>query len=103
KGHKESRNIRGIRYADDAIFICQPRADIQKLRCNIDEWLKQKGLKINEVKTKVSKATEGFDFLGWNFRVNSYGTFKSTPSQKSHRNIKDKIRTTWKQNASTEA
>ena len=29
---KDGTRIRGIRYADDAIFICKPGADIQKLR-----------------------------------------------------------------------
>jgi len=56
--------IRGIRYTDDAIFICKPGADIQKLRRDIDEWLALRGLQINEAKTKVSRAMEGFDFLG---------------------------------------
>jgi len=69
-------DIRGIRYADDAVFICKPGADIQKLRQDIDAFLDARGLKINEAKTKVSKAREGFDFLGWHFRVNSRGVFK---------------------------
>jgi len=95
KGRKRAL-IRGIRYADDAIFICKPGVDIQKLRCDIGEWLTLRGLKINKAKTKVSKATEGFDFLGWHFRVNSKGTFKSTPDQESHRRIQEKIKQTWK-------
>ncbi len=79
--------IRGIRYADDAVFIIKTGADIQKLRDDINEFLKSRGLKINEDKTKVSKATDGFDFLGWNFRVNSRGVFKSTPSKKNYESI----------------
>ena len=96
--------IRDIRYADDAIFICKPRADIQKLRSDIDEWLAQRGLKVNEAKTPaqarrsagVSRATEGFDFLGWHFRVDSRGRFKSTPSRDAYKRIKEKVRKTWK-------
>jgi len=34
---RNGKGVRGIRYADDAIFICKPGADIQKLRRNIDE------------------------------------------------------------------
>ena len=100
---RSNTDIKGIRYADDAIFICKPGADIQKLRRDIDGWLEQRGLQVNEAKTKVSKATEGFDFLGWHFRVNSRGVFKSTPSKESHRRIKEKIRAAWKRSASTEA
>ena len=88
--------IRGIRYADDAVFICKPKADTKKLRKDIDEFLKSRGLRINEDKTETRKATEGFDFLGWRFRVNSEGAFKSTPSKKNYAEIKAKIKSTWK-------
>ena len=103
RGFYKSEGIRGIRYADDAVYICKPGADIQKLRQDIDEFLEARGLGINEAKTKVSKATDGFDFLGWHFRVNSRGVFKSTPSQKNYANIKTKVKETWKKGAPTEA
>ncbi|MBC6455889.1 MAG: hypothetical protein GDA43_24135 [Hormoscilla sp. SP5CHS1] len=99
---KWSEGVRGVRYADDAIFICKPGVDIQKLQRDINKFLKARGLTINEDKTKVSKATEGFDFLGWHFRVNSRGRFKSTPSQENYANIKTKIKQTWKTKAPTE-
>ncbi len=95
--------IRGIRYADDAVFILKSGADIQQLREDIDEFLKTRGLRINEAKTKVSKATDGFDFLGWRFRVNSRGKFKSTPSWENYADIKAKVKATWKSGATTEA
>ncbi len=99
-GSKEF-GIRGIRYADDAVFICKPGADIQKLRRDIVEWLGQKGLQINEAKTKERKVTEGFDFLGWHFRVDSRGRFKSTPDKDSYKRIKEKVRKTWKDTGTT--
>ncbi len=86
--------IRGIRYADDAVFILKPGADIQRLWEDIDKFLKSRGLRINEAKTKVSKATDGFDFLGWRFRVNSRGVFKSTPSSENYADIKAKVKAT---------
>ncbi len=95
--------IRGIRYADDAVFICKPSANIQKLRQDMDKFLESRGLRINEAKTKVSKATDGFDFLGWRFRTNSRGVFKSTPSSENYADIKAKVKTTWKSRATTEA
>ncbi len=58
------------------------------------EFLKSRGLRINEAKTKVSKATDGFDFLGWRFRVNSRGVFKSTPSSENYADIKAKVKAT---------
>ncbi len=95
--------IRGIRYADDAVFICKPGADTKRLREDIDKFLESSGLKINETKTKVSKATDGFDFLGWHFRVNSRGVFKSTPSWENYADIKAKVKATWKNGATTDA
>ncbi len=92
---KRSRTlIRGIRYADDAVFICKPEADTKRLREDIDKFLESSGLRINETKTKVSKATDGFDFLGWHFRVNSRGVFKSTPSSENYADIKAKVKAT---------
>jgi len=90
-----SDGIRGIRYADDAVFICKPGTDIQKLRQDIDKFLASRGLRLNKDKTEVRKATDGFDFLGWHFRVNSKGTFKSYPSHDNYMKIKTKIRETW--------
>ena len=104
KGNRrDGTQIRGIRYADDAVFICKPGADTQKLQHDIEAFLKARGLPINEAKTKVSKAREGFDFLGWHFRVDSRGRFKSTPSQENCVNIKTKVKETWKNGKITEA
>ncbi len=98
----QNESPRGIRYADDAVFILKPDADLKRLRADIGEFLKSRGLKINEAKTKVSKARDGFDFLGWRFRVNSRGVFKSTPSSENYAGIKTKIKETWKSGLSTE-
>ncbi len=103
KKRRTNALIRGIRYADDAVFICKPEADIQRLREDIDKFLKTRGLRINETKTKVSKATDGFDFLGWRFRVNSRGVFKSTPSWENYADIKAKVKATWRSGTTTEA
>ncbi len=103
KYYRWSEGIRGIRYADDAVFICKPESDIQRLRKDIDKFLESSGLKINETKTKVSKATDGFDFLGWRFRVNSRGVFKSTPSSENYADIKAKVKATWRNGTTTKA
>ena len=83
--------IRGIRYADDAVFILKPRQDVNKLRKKIDEFLAERGLKVKEAKTQIVKATDGFDFLGWHFRVKPNGKFISTPSRKNYEAVKKKI------------
>lgn len=37
-------------------------------------------MEISETKTKLTATTDGFDFLGWNFRVQKNGKFRSRPS-----------------------
>ncbi|MGK7872250.1 MAG: group II intron reverse transcriptase [Xenococcaceae cyanobacterium] len=84
--------IRGIRYADDLVFILKPGQDAEKLRAKIDSFLTERGLKVKEAKTKLVKATKGFDFLGWNFKVKDNGKFISVPSQKNYDNVRKKIK-----------
>ncbi len=38
------------------------------MREKLTEWLDERGLSFNEEKTRVVHLSEGFDFLGWNFR-----------------------------------
>lgn len=95
-GGKQEDTIRGIRYADDCVFILKPGDDEIKLRELIDEFLTERGLKVSEAKTKVINSTEGFDFLGWNFKVKEDGRFISTPSDKNHKKIKEEVRKSLK-------
>ena len=90
--------IRGIRYADDAIFILKPGQDENKLRAKIDKFGAERGLRVKEAKTRLVKTHEGFDFLGWHFRVKPNGKFISTPSNDSHRVVKRKIKDALKEN-----
>lgn len=57
------------------------------------EWLSNVGLEISEEKTKLRKASQSFDFLGFNIilvkRQNQYRT-KIIPSKENQRNIIEK-------------
>lgn len=67
--------IHGIRYADDVVFILKLQDDPEQLRQEIDAFLAIRGLKVNEAKTKVVPSTDGFNFLGFNFKVKPKGKF----------------------------
>jgi RNA-directed DNA polymerase len=54
-----------IRYADDMVIILRPQDDADEILERINQFLAQRGMKISEKKTKITAATEGFDFLGW--------------------------------------
>ena len=88
---------RGIRYADDMIFFLKPDEDSDLLRLKIDTFLKERGLRIKESKSRLVHTTNGFDFLGWHFKVKAKNhKFVSYPSLKNLTRIRQKIKSTLK-------
>lgn len=88
----EKHGIRLIRYADDMIAIIKPGIDFESVKKHIESHLALWGLELKEAKTRFSKPTDGFDFLGWNFKVLPDGRFKSTPSKDNYRKFRKKIK-----------
>ncbi|NEQ89214.1 MAG: RNA-dependent DNA polymerase, partial [Moorea sp. SIO2I5] len=84
--------VRSIRYADDMVIILKPKDKAEKVLNKIKGFLEERGMEISEEKTRITKTTNGFDFLGWNFRVQKNGKFRSTPSEDNHRNLRKKIK-----------
>lgn len=79
------------------IFFVKPHEDATILRSKVDIFLEQRGLNIKEQKTQLVKSTEGFDFLGWHFKVKSKNRkFVSYPSRKNYMQMIYKIKTTMK-------
>jgi RNA-directed DNA polymerase len=68
---------KGIRYADDMIFVVQKTENPEGLRKLIDQELQKRGLRVKESKTKMTDMTEGFDFLGFNFKLIGKPAIKS--------------------------
>ena len=84
---------KSIRYADDMVFILKPQDDANKILDEVKEFLADRGMEISERKTKLTAATDGFDFLGWNFRVQKNGKFRSRPSVDNYEAFRKKIKT----------
>ncbi|HEV2242753.1 MAG TPA: group II intron reverse transcriptase/maturase [Streptosporangiaceae bacterium] len=57
-----------VRYADDFAVCCYSRQQAESVRDKLAGWLAGRGLALNEDKTHIVHLTQGFDFLGWNFR-----------------------------------
>ncbi|WP_365972909.1 reverse transcriptase/maturase family protein [Moorena sp. SIO4G3] len=55
--------VRCIRYADDMVLILKPKDNAEKILGKIKDFLKERGMEINEEKTKLTKTIDGFDFL----------------------------------------
>ncbi len=49
-------------------------------------------MEISEQKTKLTATTDGFDFLGWNFRVQKNGKFRSRPSKDNYETFRKKAK-----------
>ena len=81
-----------IRYADDMVIILRPEDDATEVLERINEFLTKRGMKISEKKTKITAATDGFDFLGWHFKVLKDGRFKSYPSVDNFRKFRQKVK-----------
>jgi RNA-directed DNA polymerase len=82
----------GIRYADDCVFILKPKDNADKLLSEIETFLNERGMNVSAKKTRVTATTDGFDFLGWHFKVQSNGKFRSTPSEDNFKKFCKKIK-----------
>ena len=91
--YKEGKLIEpSIRYADDMVIILRPQDDAEKILEKISQFLAERGMKVSDKKTKVTATTDGFDFLGWHFKVQSNGKFRSTPSVENFQKFRQKVK-----------
>ncbi len=81
-----------VRYADDMVFLLKPGESEEKLLDKISQFLSARGLKVSEKKTKLTTSTDGFDFLGWYFKVQQNGKFRCIPSEENFKAFRQKIK-----------
>ena len=81
-----------IRYADDMVIILRPQDDAKTILERISEFLADRGMNVSEKKTKLTDTTDGFDFLGWHFKVQKNGKFRSTPSEGNYKAFRKKVK-----------
>ena len=83
-----------VRYADDMVILCRHGAE--RYYAEFKQEVERLGLKLNEEKTRIVDARNGFDFLGMRFRycrspqgkMNCY----KWPSPKAVERVKEKVR-----------
>jgi len=84
---------RGLRYADDMVFIVMPGECGIRLLDKVKDFLHTRGLKADAAKTRIVSPLEGFDFLGWHFRVKAKNhKFVCYPSRKNRTQMIDKVK-----------
>ncbi|MBK1991004.1 reverse transcriptase N-terminal domain-containing protein [Sphaerospermopsis aphanizomenoides BCCUSP55] len=81
-----------VRYADDMVIIIRPQDDATEILDKISQFLAERGMKVSEKKTKLTASTDGFDFLGWNFKVQKNGKFRCVPSVDNYKAFRKKVK-----------
>ncbi|HAA28465.1 MAG TPA: RNA-dependent DNA polymerase [Cyanobacteria bacterium UBA8553] len=81
-----------VRYADDMVIILKPKDDVVAILEQISQFLAERGMKVSEKKTKLTATTDGFDFLGWHFKVQSNGKFRCVPSVDNYKAFRQKVK-----------
>ncbi len=81
-----------VRYADDMVYILKPQDDSELILERISRFLAEQGLKVSEKKTRLTATTDGFDFLGWHFKVQSNGKFRCVPSVDNFKAFRQKVK-----------
>jgi RNA-directed DNA polymerase len=80
--------FRFVRYADDFVVLCQSQDQAQEALTFVSNVLQQQlGLQLSQQKTKITRYTKGYDFLGF-FLSRRSRRFRD----KSLKKFKDKVR-----------
>jgi RNA-directed DNA polymerase len=74
------------------VFILKPEHDAKQILECVKKFLAERGMEISEEKTKLTTTTDGFNFLGWNFRTQANGKFRSTPSEDNFKAFRKKVK-----------
>jgi RNA-directed DNA polymerase len=92
KGKTFNPKVNMVRYADDFIVTGVSKQLLeQEVKPLIEEFLKKRGLRLSQTKTKVTHISDGFDFLGQNLRKYK-GTLITKPSKANVASFLDKVR-----------
>ena len=79
---KYPRHVNLTRYADDLVVTCTTKEQAMEVKGLLTPFLAERGLQFSEEKTSIVHISQGFDFLGWNFRKHD-GKMIIRPSKKS--------------------
>ncbi|MBO0612444.1 group II intron reverse transcriptase/maturase [Thiothrix fructosivorans] len=90
-GRGRATKVNYIRYADDFIITGTSPEVLEEAKTITERFLEARGLILSPEKTKVVNISEGFDFLGWNFRKYN-GKMMIKPAKKNVKNFLAGIR-----------
>lgn len=81
-----------VRYADDFRIFCRTKADAQKTKIAVTQWLSERlKLEVSQEKTKIVNVRHSYsDFLGFKMKVREKGQKKVVQSHISDKSLKHK-------------
>jgi RNA-directed DNA polymerase len=88
------RGVRLIRYADDMVLLARSKAVAEEALACLKGQLESFSLQLNAEKSRLTTAQEGFDFLGFSFRMTGRGRLYLWPRAKAVKSIAQKVRDT---------
>ena len=62
-----------LRYQDDTIILHKSREVLEAIEKATEEMLSEIGLELNRKKTRIVRLADGFDFLGFHYRLSKTG------------------------------
>ena len=91
KSNRNKHKVNYVRFADDFVITADSYEVAHEIIDVVKTFLAPRGLKLSEEKTLVTNISEGFQFLGWNFRKYN-GKLLVKPSKDSQKEVIEKIR-----------
>lgn len=93
------------RFADDFLIFSQNKEDIKNIPTLLEPYLSDRGLILSKEKSKISHISEGFNFLGFNFKYDKDNVARIRPAKISIQKFKQEIdyicKTTYGDNVGT--
>nr|YP_001293613.1 hypothetical protein RhsaCp144 [Rhodomonas salina]ABO70799.1 unknown [Rhodomonas salina] len=86
--------LTGFRHGNNVVYMLQDHDNHNQVLDRVKCFLRQRGLTLLE--NKVTKSTDGFDFLDWCFVLKSNAQPVSYPSNSNWRDYKNRIKSTLK-------
>ena len=92
KSRYSSPKVNMVRFADDFVVTgCSKEILEEEVKPLIEEFLKERGLRLSQSKTKITHISEGVDFLGQNLRKYQ-GKLIIKPSKANVKSFLEKVR-----------
>ena len=82
-----------VRYADDMVLLAHTAEEAQQAWERLQEQFRTLRLEVNYEKSRIAEVTEGFAFLGFEFRQRNHKLY-FWPRQKACKHIRQRIRET---------